>query len=250
MTSHDPVDWRANAPERPWYVVTCRGDDLANFVSGRIRRPGKVIHSLSWRGAQLMADPADSRHYGYGLRFTPWTVWRVKPLAPLRAGSNPFYDYEPTKPPEHVWTRSFVVAEQMPAGFEYGPHGARAQATIEHLAGIDPFRDVDDAMLQDDYRRAYRAMERAVAAEDQIPLARHSLARAYFEKIASANEALGKQSPERWRRIHGPFEWHTGAIIDAALVGITIPAAVQEFWDMPRSIGGYGFQWENNAAGR
>lgn len=250
MTSQASADWQASALERPWYVVTSHGDDLTNFVFGRIRRPGKVIHSLSWRGARLLADPADCDLHGYGLRFTPWQVWRVKPLSPLRAGPGPFNDEQPTRPPTSVWTRSFVVAEQMPPGFEYGANGTRVLATIEHLAGINRYRDVDDAMAQADYCRAFHAMESAVTESGEIPRAARSLATSYFHKIAGANEGIAKDSRDRWRRIHGPFEWHTSSIVSAALAGITIPYVIQDFWDMPRSIGGHGFAWENNAAGR
>jgi hypothetical protein len=250
MNSSSTTHWRSTALEQPWYVVTHNGHDLANLVLGRIRKPGKIIYSLSWRGAQIMADPADSIHYGYGLRFTPWQVWRVRPAASIRVDPNPFTNYEPTRTPEHLWTRSYIVAEQMPAGFEYGPNGGPTRRIIEHLAGIDPFREVDEAMAQPQYRAAYKALETAVAAAPEIPIVRRALATSYFEKIAGQNVAIGRKSPERWTRIHGPFQWHTSSIISASLHGITIPAVIQDFWGIPRLDGGYGFEWDNNAAGR
>lgn len=194
----DPVDgsWFIATTHRGW-SVTQPGISWPR----RITHAGQHFVALSPGGCTVYARPADISADALGSGWCmPWIVWRVRPHGELGR-------YEPEATSimgAELRCRRLVIAERMPAGYEFGKHGravhellARMQATAEDL----PDPEVDE------YLAATRAVRGAMP-------------------LTPEERTIAQVARWMYERRGATLSEHQNLLLEATIAGTPIPSSL------------------------
>lgn len=184
-----------------WFIATNRGWSVTQpglSWPRRIKRPGQCFAALSPRGVTVYERAADISADAMGTRWSmPWIVWRVRPIGELGR-------YQPESTAimgAELRCRRLIIAEQMPAGYEFGPYGSDVH---ELLARI-----------------------KAAPGEPRTPEGAeyHSAARALKERLLLTPEQQCIAQVARWSAERGGtvLSDHQDLVLAATITGTPIP---------------------------
>lgn len=116
-----------------WFIATNRGWSVTQpglSWPRRITRSGQRFVAVLPSGVTVYERAADISADAAGARWSmPWIVWRVQPIGELGR-----YQPEPTSiMGAELRCRSLVIAERMPAGYEFGPYGSDVHELLARI---------------------------------------------------------------------------------------------------------------------
>lgn len=184
-----------------WFIATHRGWSVTQpglSWPRRIKRSGQRFVALSPGGFTVYQRPADISADAMGPRWSmPWVVWRVRPIGELGR-----YEPDPTAiMGAELRCRTVVIAERMPAGYEFGPYGSavhelldRMQATPEDLR----------TLAGDEYRSAARTLRDSV-------------------RMTPEQRCIAQVARWRYERRGATLSEHRDLLLTATITGTPIP---------------------------